>query len=68
MKRITLTSNKNKIVSYPPQTDELSLELEEESMIIPHIRVYAWVWDVMRHFKQYLAQVLCLSYFCPEIY
>ena len=46
----------------------LSLELEEESMIIPHIRVYAWVWDVMRHFKQYLAKVLCLSYSCPEIY
>ena len=28
----------------------LSPELEEESMIIPHIRVYAWVWDVMRHY------------------
>ena len=58
----------------PIQDDALTsqeqddLELEEESMIIPHIRVHAWVWDVMCHFKQYLSKVLYLSYSCPEIY
>lgn len=45
----------------------LSLELEEESMIIPYTRVNVGV-GFMCHFKKYLAKVLCFSYSYPEIY